>query len=452
VSRATALACAACASAIAAASPAARAQGLWSAPAPLTACAGAAQPARIVFPSDSPTHRTGAGLLAWANGPACPGGEGTRVSAIGPGDVPVAAARAAAGAAAGALLALRSFALAGAPSGSVAIAGVSVHGAGAALLEGRAGAPLLSPGVTAGAGAGGAPVLASAYLGDVALAAPARAQEGLRVRVQRWYASSWGPWRTLAASGGVSSPTLALDYRSDVLALWQQGGVLYARDLPASGPPGKLQALARVAPGAHAAALLSDDNRAIVAWSEQRGAQVSVYLDQSAGGVRFGPPQLLERFPAPGGLAAPAASPALVRLRSESVMLAWAGAAAGRWVVRTAPVDQLGLQSTGTLAAPAGSALLAGLAPGPDGGALAVWTEPQAGADGAPDLDRQAIAAARGIDTRPGITSFGPRELIAPPGPFTQPTVAFDPGSGRALAVWKQRGGGLLYALRGVGG
>ena len=450
--RAPAFAFAVCALACAAAAGPAAGQGPWSAPAQLTACAGAAQPARVAFPSDSPTHSTGAGLVAWANGPRCAGGEGTRVSAVGPADVPVAAARAAAGAAAGALLALRSFVVSGAPFGDVVLAGASARGSGDALLEGVAGAPLRAPGVTAGAGGGASPVLASAYLGDVALAAPAQAHGGLRVRVQRWFAHAWGPWRTIEATGAAGSPTLALDYRTDLLAVWQQRGVLYARDLPASGAPGRLQVLAHAAPGVHVAALRSDDNRAIVAWSEQRAGVVSVYLDQSGAGVRFGTPQLLERFSAPAGLAAPAASPALVRLRSESVMLAWAGAAAGRWVVRVAPVDQLGLQTVGTLVAPAGSALLAGLAAGPDGGAFAVWTEPQQGAGGVPDLDAQAIAGARGIDTYPGITSFGPREQIAAVGPNTQPTVAFDPGSGRALAVWRQRGGGLQFAVRAAPG
>jgi hypothetical protein len=447
------LAASTCTAALSTAAVPASAQGLWSAPAAVTACADAAQPPRVIFPGDSPTHGTGPGLLAWANGPACPGGEGTLLSAIGPGDVPVAAGRQATAAAPGAVLALRSFALAGAPFGRVVIAGEGTRtGGGAALLEGSAGAPLRAPGVTAGAAAGAAPVLATAYLGDVALALPAQDQGGLRVRVQRWYSHTWGPWRTADAAGAVQAPTLALDYRSDVLAVWQQSGVLYARDLPASGAPGGLQVLARTAPGVHVSALRSDDNRAIVAWSEQRGDAVSVYLDQSGAGVRFGHPQLLERFSAPAGLQAPTSSPALVRLRSESVMLAWAGAAAGRWVIRAAPVDQLGLQTVGTISAPSGSALLAGLAAGPDGGALAVWTEPQPGSDGAPDLDDQAIAAARGIDTYPGVASFGPPEQIAPPGPNTQPSVAFDPGSGRALAVWGQLGGGLRYAVRASGG
>ena len=129
-----------------------------------------------------------------------------------------------------------------------------------------------------------------------------------------------------------------MDYRSEVLAVWVQGGTLYARLLPGQGAARPAERLARVGAHPHIAALLSDDGRAIVAWSEQRGARTSVYIDRSGSGVRFRAAELLERFEDPDGLTAPAASPSLVRLSSESVMLAWAGASAGHWVVRTASV------------------------------------------------------------------------------------------------------------------
>lgn len=59
----------------------------WSPPANLSACpAGPA--ARVVFPSDSPTHATGSGAIVWSASRACAGGAGARVAAIGASDVP----------------------------------------------------------------------------------------------------------------------------------------------------------------------------------------------------------------------------------------------------------------------------------------------------------------------------------------------------------------------------
>ena len=147
--------------------------------------------------------------------------------------------------------------------------------------------------------------------------------------------------------------------------------------------------------------MLSDDRRAIVAWADGRGSETTVYLDRSATGVRFGAPQLLERFHDPDGLPSPAASPSLVRLSSESVLLAWAGSAAGHWVIRAAPVDLNGLGAISTIAAPSGDALLADLTAGPVGDALVLWTEPAPTAAGAPDMQRQALFAARGYDAAP---------------------------------------------------
>ena len=110
---------------------------------------------------------------------------------------------------------------------------------------------------------------------------------------------------TPAQSSPLSALTLAMDFRSDALLAWAQGGEVYARDLPGSGAHHPLQ---RVGPaGSHAriAALLSDDNRGIVLWSEQRGTRTPCTSTTPRPGVRFGPPQLLETFADPDG-AAPA--------------------------------------------------------------------------------------------------------------------------------------------------
>jgi hypothetical protein len=132
-------------------------------------------------------------------------------------------------------------------------------------------------------------------------------------------------------------------------------------------------------------------------------------------------------------------------------MLAWSGAQNGHWVVRTAAIDLNGLRALGTIDTGSEDALLSDLASGPDGEALALWSEPQRTQQGRLDPGSQAIYAARGIDAYPGKTIFGAPELIATPGPNSEETVAFDPVSDRALTLWRGAGGAVEYAIRAAG-
>ncbi len=414
----------------------------------------------------------------WSDASRCPGGEGARVTALGVDDEPGAPAvpRTAAGqpiAPRGALLA------SGAPHGQIVIAGSSPGTpADALLIQGAAGGPFTA--LQPAEGAAAPMALATGYLGDVALAAPpANAHagrlsggsgqtglpgsgsghpggpaglhaDGLNFHVERFFAH--GFVRNLAGrapgDGSVQALTLAMDYRSEVLAVWVQGSAIYARVVPNKGAAHPIQRLASAGSDVEIAAVLSDDGRAIVAWSEQRGGETAVYVDRSAAGVRFRDPELLERFRDPDGLPPPAASPSLVRLSTESVMLAWAGAAAGRWVVRAAPVEENGVGNVSTIAAPGADALLAHLAAGPAGDALVLWTEPLPTAAGPPDMARQAIFAARGFDAYQARTAFGAPEQVAPPAPVSDPTVAIDPKSDRAVAVWQGEAGAIEYSIR----
>src|ERR1035438_3883871 len=116
-----------------------------------------------------------------------------------------------------------------------------------------------------------------------------------------------------------------------------------------------------------------------------------------------------------------------VLFRSESVMLAWSGSEAGRWVVRTAAIDLKGMRAVQTMPTPGADALLAALAPGPVGDALVLWTEPQPGPDGVATPAQAAIFAARGIDAYPGLSIFGKPEQVAAAGPNSSPALAVDP-------------------------
>ena len=294
--------------------------------------------------------------------------------------------------------------------------------------------------------------LTTAYLGDVALAAPPRpgagggATAGLRVHVERFFAHALRP-RT-------RSPARRIGDRAGAHA----GHGLPQRSAARMGPgrrrlrPPAAEPTAPRAPRPAArrraasrptiAALLSDDLRGIVAWSEQRGSETSVYIDRSGHGVRFGAPELLERFQDPDGLPSPAASPTLVRLSSESVMLAWAGV--GRRALGGAhgPREpQRGWQSSSTIAAPGADALLADLTAGPGDDALravdraAARRRGRAG-HGPPGALRGArhrrlpAGAHRVRRTRTG-GAAGARAATPPP--------RFDPDSDRAVAVWRGR-------------
>jgi hypothetical protein len=463
--------------------------GKWTQPAILSGCPGTGAP-HVVFPSDSPTQGTGPGAIVWSTSSPCPSGAGVLVAAISAEDVPGQPALPRT--ATGQTIALRgSIAATPGPYGRIVIAGASA-GEGAApadellLSEGQAGGPFASP--TALGGPASTFAFTTAYLGDVAFASlidapsgsgaqpsgggassagaendgtgaddgsgdPGAGDDGgLQLRVQRHHAYRFAAPALLGAgSTSVQALTVALDYRSDALAVWSAQGSLYAREVPASGASQPVQRLGPGPPsGARIAAVLSDDDRAIVAWSDRHAGQTSVYVSRSQPGVRFTGPQLLEEFPDPPDLPDYVVSPRLVRLSSESVMLAWTGAVAGHWAIRVAAVDLNGLHPPSTISFPGRDALLADLAPGPNDEALALWTEPLQIATGL-DLSSQAIFAARGFDAYPEQVKFAAPELIAPPGPNSEATVTFDPDSDRAVAAWRTGAGALAYAVRAPG-
>jgi hypothetical protein len=426
----------------------------WSAPASLSGCP-AAPAARVVFPSDKPTRATGPGAIVWADSPACPGGEGARIAVVGGGDRPGPAG--VPKTEKGRTIVLRGpLVAAGAPHGRILIGGASAGAPDAAptggvLIQGAAGGPFSALGTPGGAMAPMA--LTSAYLGDVALASPpaaTRTRDGLDVHVERFFSGRFVRNISVRAAGHgpVEALTLAMDFRSETLVVWIQHATIYARLVPNSGAARPIQRLASAGAHVHLSALLSDDRRGIVAWSEENAGVTSVYVDRSGLGVRFGEPRLLERFSDPDGLDSPAASPTLVRLSSESVLLAWAGAAEGHWVVRAAPVDLEGVLTLATIAAPGTDALLAAMAAGPDDDALLLWTEPAPNENGAPDMTRQALFAVRGTEAGTSRAVFDQAEPLAAPGPVVDPTVAMDPDDDAAIAVWQGEAGAIEYSVR----
>jgi len=486
--------------------------GKWSPPAILSDCPGSGAP-HVVFPEDTPTHGTGPGAIVWSVTAPCPSaaGAGVLVAPLSAGDLPEQPATPRT--ATGATIALRGpVSATGGPHGHIVIAAASVGEAGPgpakngkrapvngratpgtgqrtqgeknasaggretrdgelALSEGSAGGPFAAP--LALGGPASTFSFATAYLGDAALASLAdpHGRTDLQLRVQRFYASAFAPPAIVSAAGvggnvkaggnakaggkagtdSIEALTVALDFRSDRLVVFSRQESLYARELPGKGAPHATQRLGPSPPaGARIAAVISDDDRAIVAWTVRHGGQTGVYVSHSQPGVRFTEPQLLEEFPDPPDLPGYVDSPQLIRLSSESVILAWTGAVAGHWAIRAAAIDQRGVLPPSTISPVGRDALLADIAPGPNDEALALWSEPQPTSAGL-DLGEQAIFAARGFDGYPEQVKFAAPELLAPPGPNSDATVAFDPDSDRAVAAWRTGAGALAYAIRAPG-
>lgn len=328
-------------------------------------------------------------------------------------------------------------------SGSLGSAQAGVVGAEAPLGE--------DAGSTGGVQLGMQRHYANRFAAPLQVSTGAGADAGTGVGVGASTGAGSGTGAETGTGASINALTVALDYRSDALAVWAQEGSVYARELPASGTPQPVQ---RLGPcpltGARIAAVISDDDRAIVAWTDRRDGESSVYVSRSQTGVRFGAAELIERVHDPNDLTAYAVSPRIVRLSSESVMMAWTGIEAGHLVIRAAAIDLNGVLASSTISPPGSDALLDALAPGPENEVLALWSEPQQTPTGL-DLHREAIFAARGFNDYPGQTTFTAPEQVAAPGPNREASVALDPSSDRAIAAWRSGDGALDYAVRSAG-
>ena len=150
--------------------------------------------------------------------------------------------------------------------------------------------------------------------------------------------------------------------------------------------------------------------------------------------------------------ACPATStrPRLVRLSSESVMLAWTGAVAGHWAIRAAAIDQRGVLPPSTISPAGRDALLAGLAAGTERrGARAVE---RTAADGRGPGSRRAGDLRRAWVRRLPRTGQVRR-------PRTARCAGAEQRRDRRLrsrqrpcgAVWRTGAGALAYAVRAPG-
>jgi hypothetical protein len=417
----------------------------WSPPRALqTGCAVAAGP-QVAFPSEAPNLPTGPGAIVWASRPGSCSGAAERAASlsstvslapVGASDRPASwSARSLPGLVSGELTAL------GGSFGRVTIAaalqGAVVSASGAvAVLQGGAARPLGAPELNEPASAS---AIGRAYLGDVAVANVKGS--AIAVRVERYYMHGFGPARLVPIGRGrVTSLVATMDYRSDVLLAWQQNSAIYAHMLRASGRHEPTQRLGRSAAGPQLQALVSDNDHGAVAWSdpapEKRPATARTYVDLSGPGVRFGAPRLLASFADPAHVSRGSGSLGLVRLSTENAMLVWTDMKRGRYVVRGAPIVAAAGGAATLLSDARRDAVLAGLAPGPAGEAIALWTSAAAGAAD-PVVPRTELWAARTFVVPHNRLELRAPAMIAAPGTLAAVGVAVDPGDDRALAAWR---------------
>jgi len=433
------------------------AQASWSSPRALGGCPTA--PPQIAFPSASPSTPTGPGAIVWlersadcrsraagrgANAPPTLSivwlGAGDRVSFTD--SEPLTSALASASASA--LIAQ------GAGQGRVAVAAASAPRA--VVLQGHAprGLQLAAALPTQGSAAVS---FAHAYLGDVVLAS-VRSGPSIAVDVERYYRPSFEPpLRIPIGPGPVTALTAAMDYRSDVLVAWQQDGSIYAHMLRASGHAEPTQRVGPSAPNPELQALVSDDNRGMIAWSATQAAggsaaRTSVYLALSSSGVRFHGRRAIATFADPAGAGLQRGSLALVRLADEGVTLAWTSVEHGHYVVLAVPAAFATVRPATQLTPPTAQAVLAALAPGAGDEALALWRRAPQG-DALPDWSRAQLWSTRTFIDARGLVGHTSSEQVGPAGSAAAPAVAVDPADDRAVVAWSAPGahGPIDYAL-----
>lgn len=415
--------------------PAAEESSGWSAPVRLAACGVLAGP-QAAFPSSGPTFPTGRGVLAWAQD--CAGGSGgpslalaevRRSGQVGaPSSRPLPAAP------------VDDLAAAGASEGRVAVALAGRDGE-AFVVEDRGGSPAQRP---LRLGRAGGLALTHAYLGDAAIATVR--DDSIAVRVQRFFRSSFGRARRIPRPPGrVTALVATMDYRSDVLVAWQQDGEIYAHMLRASGRPDPTQRVGPSDPDPQLQALVSDNDHGMVAWSTQSRGRTRTYISLSEAEVRFSSPRRLASFEDPAGAGRSEGSLQLIRLAGENVLMAWTERDGDHYVVREAPAVFAGVRPSATLSDPAGQAVLDALAPGPENEAVALW-QGTSGADAIPTAPRGRLWARRTYVRAGDRVGQGTAEAVADAQPPVTPSLAIDPGTDRALAVWRTGAGTIEYA------
>jgi hypothetical protein len=433
----------------------------WSAPATLATCGAASRPT-VVFPFSAPDRLVGSGAILWLGAASCGAAAATiEIADLDGADRPQAPRALLTGAVAGAQLVAPLHAVGTATGEIIAVAG----SAGASVL----GSPeaVAADGFATGVvehlrplGGPDTPLATmDGFIGDADVATLASAAGGgyeIVVRAQRHYADALHGRRILRV--GDTKPTalaIGMDFRADRLVVWAQGGNVWAQDITNDG---RIRARQLLGPSGYApqiAAVLSDDDRAFVIWTDEpppgAGGATQVLLAHSAVGPTFHGARTLASFTEPAGVRLTAGAVAAERLSDEGVALLWPAMANGNYVVDAAGVTQTGVRLPSILAAAGQDVRLAAVATGPENELVVVVALATRTASGFEQSHQELLATRSNVVRGATGLGFGPLAVIAPPGPNIDPSVAIDPDTDSAVAAWQTSIAGTAQVEYAVG-
>jgi hypothetical protein len=250
----------------------------------------------------------------------------------------------------------------------------------------------------------------------------------------------------------VSNPrdaTVALGPKGDVLVVWEDNHVIFARHI---GPSNHAGAAHRIGDGVQSnlQAAVDDKGRLEVAWKTQRvnegesNAAAIVRFATAAPGHGFGAQRTVETVNASRFVGAPG-----VRMIPEGngrTLLAWTGFDGTHFVVRAADYVDGHRTAPQTLSPSGTDAVLGDAAARADGEAVVAWRSGVLGADPAPGTTQPVFASHRDA----GASAFGAPEQVSADGESapTAPFAALDPVSGRSFVAYSLLGPALKVSAR----
>jgi hypothetical protein len=281
---------------------------------------------------------------------------------------------------------------------------------------------------------------------------------GVPYLVVRRAGGSFGRPQRVATGGPTFAGAVAVNPRGDVLVAWARPvrgttgeRFVLARIRRAGGPLGAARRLGRATTVPQISAALGEGRRAVVTWIAQpvsEGVTNQPAIVQAAAapaGERFGPAQRLEQVGVTGAgrYVGQAGARAAIAPDGRGIV-AWTGYSGARFVVRAASVEGTRVGEGQVVSDPAQETVLSDLATGPRGDAVVLGLQGLRGAD--PTGPVSVVAAARA----PGAAAFGAREVLDGPAQYFEAArAAFDPVTGRALAVWRDLGrDAVTWAVR----
>jgi hypothetical protein len=238
----------------------------------------------------------------------------------------------------------------------------------------------------------------------------------------------------------VSNPrdaTVALGPKGDVLVVWEDDHVIFARHI---GPSNHAGAAHRIGDGVQSnlQAAVDDKGRLEVAWKTQRvnegesNAAAIVRFATAAPGHGFGAQRQVETVNAGRFVGAPGVR--MIPEASGRTLLSWTGFDGTHFVVRAADYVDGHRGATQTLSPTTEDAVLGDAAVRADGEAVVAWRAGVQGADPVAGTTQAVFASHRDA----GTSTFGAPEQVSADGESapTAPFAALDPVSGRSFVAY----------------